>query len=407
MQENLSVQSEPQLTKPQMKIVENRKPNVKKAFSLETLVFLGIFGVIFGYLGITMGTVNMMNTLMNTAYDLLMNTVFYIMAIAVLAGAAAGLLTEFGVVAAINKILSPLMKPLYGLPGASIVGVVTTYLSDNPAILSLAEDDNFRRYFKKYQLPALTNIGTAFGMGMIITTFMIGIKSPVGESFVGAALIGNLGAVIGSIISARLMLRHTKKIYGTEAEVDVKSGCGQVSLDERIIREGSLGERFMGAMLEGGKNGVSMGFAIIPGVLIICTVVMMLTNGASAEGTFTGAAYEGVGLLPWLAEKVDFILTPLFGFTAAEAISVPITALGAAGAAIGLVPGLVSDGLASGNDIAVFTAMCMCWSGYLSTHVAMMDSLRFRELTGKAIMCHTIGGLIAGVSAHLLYMLIG
>ncbi|MCI5687371.1 MAG: hypothetical protein MR303_02570 [Emergencia sp.] len=407
MQENLSVQSDPQLTKPQMKIVENRKPNVKKAFSLETLVFLGIFGVIFGYLGITMGTVNMMNTLMNTAYDLLMNTVFYIMAIAVLAGAAAGLLTEFGVVAAINKILSPLMKPLYGLPGASIVGVVTTYLSDNPAILSLAEDDNFRRYFKKYQLPALTNIGTAFGMGMIITTFMIGIKSPVGESFVGAALIGNLGAVIGSIISARLMLRHTKKIYGTEAEVDVKSGCGQVSLDERIIREGSLGERFMGAMLEGGKNGVSMGFAIIPGVLIICTVVMMLTNGASAEGTFTGAAYEGVGLLPWLAEKVDFILTPLFGFTAAEAISVPITALGAAGAAIGLVPGLVSDGLASGNDIAVFTAMCMCWSGYLSTHVAMMDSLRFRELTGKAIMCHTIGGLIAGVSAHLLYMLIG
>ncbi len=407
MQENLSVQSEPQLTKPQMKIVENRKPNVKKAFSLETLVFLGIFGVIFGYLGITMGTVNMMNTLMNTAYDLLMNTVFYIMAIAVLAGAAAGLLTEFGVVAAINKILSPLMKPLYGLPGASIVGVVTTYLSDNPAILSLAEDDNFRRYFKKYQLPALTNIGTAFGMGMIITTFMIGIKSPVGESFVGAALIGNLGAVIGSIISARLMLRHTKKIYGTEAEVDVKSGCGQVSLDERIIREGSLGERFMGAMLEGGKNGVSMGFAIIPGVLIICTVVMMLTNGASAEGTFTGAAYEGVGLLPWLAEKVDFILTPLFGFTEAEAISVPITALGAAGAAIGLVPGLVSDGLASGNDIAVFTAMCMCWSGYLSTHVAMMDSLRFRELTGKAIMCHTIGGLIAGVSAHLLYMLIG
>ncbi|NCE97863.1 MULTISPECIES: hypothetical protein [unclassified Emergencia] len=390
-----------------MKIVENRKPRVKNAFSLETLVFLGIFGVIFGYLGITMGTVNMMNTLMNTAYDLLLNTVFYIMAIAVLAGAAAGLLTEFGVVAAINKILSPLMKPLYGLPGASIVGVVTTYLSDNPAILSLAEDDNFRRYFKKYQLPALTNIGTAFGMGMIITTFMIGIKAPAGESFVVAALIGNLGAVIGSIVSARLMLRHTKKIYGTEAEVDVKSGCGQISLDERMIREGSLGERFMGAMLEGGKNGVSMGFAIIPGVLIICTIVMMLTGGPSADGTFTGAAYEGVGFLPWLAEKVEFILTPLFGFTAAEGISVPITALGAAGAAIGLVPNLVADGLASGNDIAVFTAMCMCWSGYLSTHVAMMDSLRFRELTGKAILCHTIGGLIAGVSAHLLYMLIG
>lgn len=112
-----------------------------------------------------MGMVNMMNTMLNTAYDLLMNTVFYIMAIAVIAGAAAGLLTEFGVVAAINKILSPLMKPLYGLPGAAVVGVMTTYLSDNPAVLALAEDDNFRRYFKKYQLPALTNIGHSLRHG--------------------------------------------------------------------------------------------------------------------------------------------------------------------------------------------------------------------------------------------------
>ena len=379
---------------------------VKKAFSLETLVFLGIFGAIFGVLGSRMGAVNLMNTMLNTAYDLLMNTVFYIMAIAVIAGAVAGLLTEFGVVAAINKILSPLMKPLYGLPGAAVVGVMTTYLSDNPAVLTLAEDDNFRRYFKKYQLPALTNIGTAFGMGMIITTFMIGLKAPDGGSYTAAALIGNLGAIIGSIVSARLMLIKTKKMYGTEEKADVKNTGVEISMNERIIRNGSVGGRFMEAMLEGGKNGVSMGVAIIPGVLIICTIVMMLTNGASDDGTFTGAAYEGIGFLPWVAEKLNVVLSPLFGFTSAEGISVPITALGAAGPAIGLVPGLVEGGLATGNDIAVFTAMCMCWSGYLSTHVAMMDSLKFRHLTGHAILCHTIGGLCAGVAAHWMYILI-
>jgi len=132
----------------------------------------------------------------------------------------------------------------------------------------------------------------------------------------------------------------------------------------------------------------------------------MLTNGASADGTFTGAAYEGIGLLPFLADKIDFILDPLFGFSSAEAIAVPITALGAAGAAIGLIPGLVTSGLASGNDIAVFTAICMCWSGYLSTHVAMMDSLHYREMTGHAILSHTIGGLCAGVAAHYIFILI-
>ena len=52
------------------------------------------------------------------------------------------------------------------------------------------------------------------------------------------------------------------------------------------------------------------------------------------------------------------------------------------------------------------TAMCMCMSGYLSTHVAMMDSLGCKKLTGKAILSHTIGGVLAGVFAHLLYSLI-
>ena len=32
------------------------------------------------------------------------------------------------------------MKPVYDLPGASVVGILATYLSDNPAILTLAED---------------------------------------------------------------------------------------------------------------------------------------------------------------------------------------------------------------------------------------------------------------------------
>lgn len=386
--------------------VIQEKSNIKSAFSIETLIFLGVFGVLFGFLGVNMGAVNMLNTMMNTAYDLLMNTVLYIMAIAVIAGALSGLLTEFGVIAAVNKILSPLMKPLYGLPGAGIVGVLTTYLSDNPAILALAEDKNFSRYFKKYQLPALTNIGTAFGMGLIITAFMAGIKNPVGGNFVKAALIGNLGAIIGSIISVRIMLIKTKRLFGTEEYVCKDTNTSSISLNEREIRSGGVGGRFLEAMLEGGKSGVSTGVAIIPGVLVICTVVMMLTNGPGPDGIFTGQAYEGVGVIPWLAEKIDFILTPLFGFSSAEAIAVPITALGAAGAAIGLVPGLVNQGMATFNDIAVFTAMCMCWSGYLSTHVAMMDSLNFRELTGHAILSHTIGGLCAGISAHIICILL-
>ncbi|MEG1802809.1 MAG: hypothetical protein RR223_04940 [Lachnospiraceae bacterium] len=382
------------------------EPRTKKAVSLEGFIFIICFMVFFCAIEHVMGGVNMLNTMMNTAFDLLMNTVFYIMSIAVLAGAVSALLSEFGVIALINKLLSPLMKPLYGLPGAAAIGVVTTYLSDNPAILTLTDDKEFKKYFKKYQLPALTNIGTAFGMGLIITTFMIGVKSPTGESFLAAALIGNLGAVIGSVVSTRIMLHFTSKMYGkTDYVIPRAEGEGDASLATRQIRSGGVGGRFIEAMLEGGKSGVSMGAAIIPGVLVICTLVMMLTNGASADGSFTGAAYEGIGLLPMIGAKLDFILKPIFGFASPQGIAVPITSLGAAGAAIGLVPKLIATGQATAHDIAVFTSMCMCWSGYLSTHVAMMDGLHYREATGKAIISHTIGGLCAGFAANWLYQL--
>lgn len=370
-----------------------------KAINAESFIFLGIIAVCFTFLAKVMGLANMFSTMMKTAHDLLINTVFFIMAIAVLAGAFGALLTEFGVVALINKILSPLMKPLYDMPGAASIGVITTYLSDNPAIITLAKDKGFARYFKKYQVPALTNLGTAFGMGLIVTTFMIA-QAPKGESFFLPAIIGNIGAVVGSIVSVRIMMHFTKKEYGTE--MNAYEGDEGVDLTKyREIRSGSLFQRGLEAILDGGKTGVEMGLSIIPGVIVICTLVMMLTNAPSG-GVYTGAAYEGVPVLPWLGSKINFILKPLLGFKSPEAIAFPVTALGAVGAAIGLVPKFLQAGLIGANEIAVFTAMGMCWSGYLSTHVAMMDALESRQLTNKAILSHTIGGLSAGIVAHIL-----
>ena len=376
---------------------------LKKAISPETFVFLGVSGLLFGSVASRMGGVNMVNTMLNTASSLLVNTCFYIMAIAVVAGAAAALLSEFGVIALFNRLLSPLMQPLYGLPGASIVSIFTCYLSDNPAILTLCRDVGFRKYFRRYQIPALTNIGTAFGMGMIVTVFMIGLSSDR-ESFMLAAAIGNAGAVVGSVISTRLFMVKSRSMLGDAPDVEGGGASGYDLLKYRAVHPGNAGERILNAALEGGTSGVQVGMSIIPGVLIICTLVMLITNGPGAEG-YTGGAFEGIALLPAVAEKFSFILTPLFGFSDPSCVAVPITALGSAGAAIGLVPKMVAAGTVHAHDIAVMTAMCMCWSGYLSTHVAMMDALQCRHLTGHAILCHTLGGLGAGISANLLYRL--
>ena len=376
----------------------------KKAVSMEAFVCLGLLAGSCIATANIMGPVNMINTIMGTAHDLLINTVFFIMGVAVLAGALSEILSEFGVISLINKLLYFVIYPLYKLPGASALAIVTTYISDNTAVLSLAANKEFRKYFKNYQFVALTNLGTSFGMGFIVSAFMVAQGGLMKENLFKAVLIGNFGAVVGSIISVNLMMHYSKKYFKSIGESEEEKEIEKFVLDTREIRRGTVFGRFLEAMLEGGKVGVDMGIAIIPGVIIICTTVLMLTNGMP-EGGYTGAAYEGIGILPIIGAKLNFILKPLFGFSSPEAIAFPITALGAVGAAIGLVPQFIKEGVIGPREIAVFTSMGMCWSGYLSTHVAMMDSLKYRDLTGKAIFSHTIGGLAAGIAANFLYSL--
>jgi hypothetical protein len=369
--------------------------------SLEALLFLLIFLGFFGCLAYKMTLPNMLNTFMQTAYHLLMETVFYLMAITVLMGAMGKLLVEFGVVRLMENILRPLMKPLYNLPGVAALGAVVTFLSDNPAIISLAKDKNFSRYYKQYQLVSLTNFGTAFGMGLVVLAFMTGL------GFGKGALVGVAGAIVGSIVSTRLMQRFTLKAY---PEMDSPVVDDAEAGDEQQISlksEGSVMLRFLNSILDGGKSGVEIGLAIIPGVLVISTVVMMCTFGpADPKVGYAGVAYEGVPVIPWLAGKISFVFDWLFGFKAAELVAFPITALGAVGAALGLIPRFMASGIIDANAIAVCTAMGMCWSGYLSTHTAMLDSLGYRKLIGKAIGAHTIGGLCAGIAAHWMYILL-
>ena len=371
--------------------------------------------LLFGYMAYVMGLTNMLNTLMHTAHDLLLNTVFYLMAICVLTGALSKIFIEFGVVDLLQKLLRPIMKPLFNMPGVASLGAVLTFLSDNPAIISLSQNKHFARYFKKYQHVSLVNFGTAFGMGLIVIVFMIG------QGYYAAPFVGFFGAICGCIISTRLMQHFTCMMYPSYRDEDALSPEDMHALEEEEAElmaggkdSNSLFIRVLNALLDGGKSGVEVGLAIIPGVLIISTFVMMLTFGGSesvdAAGNtimaYTGAAYEGTRLLPWLASKVNFLFEWLFGFHAPELIAFPITALGAVGAALGLIPEFVRAGIIDGNAITVFTAMGMCWSGYLSTDAATLDSLGYRPLVSKALLSTFIGGISAGVIAHWLYVAI-
>ena len=364
----------------------------------EAFIFLILFFGFFGYLGSVMGVTNLLNTIMNTAWDLLMNTVFFIMGITVLSGALGKLMIEFGVVRLLETFLAPLMRPVFKLPGVASLAGLMTFFSDNPAIISLSNDKNFSRYFKKHELISLTNFGTAFGMGLIVLTFMSSF------GFFGPAMIGFLGAVVGAVVSTRLMQAMIK------GKLDEERPLGNEKEDSSSISfksKGGVFLRFLNSILDGGKSGVDLGLQIIPGVLIISTIVMIITFGPDdATIGYQGLAYEGVPVLPKIASWFGWLFNGLFGFKNPELVAFPITSLGAVGAALSLVKAFIGQGIITGNEIAVFTAMGMCWSGYLSTHTAMLDTLNHRFLTSKALISHTIGGIVAGTFAHYLYLLL-
>ena len=368
--------------------------------NIEAIVLIVVLAGTFMALASRMGGGNLLKTIMNTAHQLLLNTVFYLMGITVLTGALSKLLSEFGVVRLLEKLLRPLMRPLYNLPGVAALGALMTFLSDTPAIIAFSKDKNFSSYFKKYQLLSLTNFGTAFGMGLVVMVTMISL------GYTGGAFVGLFGAICGSIISTRIMQRKCLKSF-PELDSPVASEIKEEPAEviEEQGNQNSVFMRFLNSILDGGKNGVDLGLAIIPGVLIITTVVIILTFGAGPEG-YTGAANQGVPILPWLAEKVHWLFEWLFGFQDMRLIAFPMTALGAVGAALGLLPTFDATGILDGNAIAVFTAIGMCWSGFLSTHTAMLDSLGYRKVISKALGAHTVAGLCAGIIAHFVWLFI-
>lgn len=362
----------------------------------EAFVFLIIFFGFFSYLGHHMGVSNMLNTIMKTAWDLLMNTVFFIMGITVLSGALGRLFIEFGVVRLLEVLLKPFIRPIFNLPGVAALAGLMTFFSDNPAIIGLANDKNYKSYFREYELISLTNFGTAFGMGLIVITFMSGF------GYFAASMIGLAGAIFGGAVATRLMQRLVKGKVSDDYVMNEK--------DEEQISyktEGGVFIRFLNSILDGGKEGVNLGLAIIPGVLIISTLVMITTFGPKdATVGYQGLAYEGVAILPEIAGYIWWVFKGLFGFEHPELIAFPITSLGSVGAALSLMKAFVEQGFIGNNEVAVFTAMGMCWSGYLSTHTAMLDSLNFRELTSKDLFAQAIGGIAAGTFAHWFFILL-
>ena len=117
-------------------------------------------------------------------------------------------------------------------------------------------------------------------MGLLVMVFMIG------QGFFVAPLVGLFGAFCGCVVSTRLMQRFIIRSYPRYRD-ELVSEAEAIEADQRPSGEKSIFIRVLNSLLDGGRSGVDVGIAIIPGVLIISTLVMILTFGASESGAYT------------------------------------------------------------------------------------------------------------------------
>ena len=99
--------------------------NHKKTSIWDGVTCLVVIILLFGGIGYVMGVSQMLNTIMKTAHDLLLNTVFYLMGVTVITGAIGKIFIEFGVVNLLEKILRPMMRPIFNLKMHQMIGHCT------------------------------------------------------------------------------------------------------------------------------------------------------------------------------------------------------------------------------------------------------------------------------------------
>lgn len=79
---------------------------------------------------------------------------------------------------------------------------------------------------------------------------MFAQSTKIGHSVFLPVLIGDLGALIGSIVSVRLMAHFTKKELGEE-NLNIEDSS-QI-IEKRTVREGSVFHRLLTSILDGGR----------------------------------------------------------------------------------------------------------------------------------------------------------
>lgn len=243
---------------------------------------------------------------------------------------------RYGALDAARVLLTPLLRPLIGIPGAAALALISSLQSTDggAALTRRLRDEGALTWrethiFAAFQMASNALIGNFLASGTVLYFLKDSAGSPAVPASLGFALVLVLGF---KIVAAQLM-----RLFLLKKKTEEADGKAPAAASGAKVAEEKRGGLFTDAFVEGANRGWQIvAKSLLPNVLMAFIIIKALTV---------------TGLLSLLSEACGPAMA-LFGLPG-EAAAALLSAWVSTGGGVGAAVALYESGLLSGENIAV------------------------------------------------------
>ncbi len=197
------------------------------------------------------------------------------------AGLLLPFLTDFGLLEFVGVLLTPVMRPLFGLPGRSSIDAVASWIGDGTIGVSLTNKQYKDGYYTEQEAAV---IATTFS-AVSITFSLVVLKQVDLVSYFGPYYLTILAsAIVAAIIVPKLppLSKKSKKYYGgkkTDIGEDIPKNYTKIQWATKLALEKAEDSfSHAGFLKNGSKTVTDLWFGVFPVIMALGTIALIIAE---------------------------------------------------------------------------------------------------------------------------------
>lgn len=198
-----------------------------------------------------------------------------------LAGLLLPLLLDFGLLEFIGAVLTPVMRPLFRIPGRAAVDCITSWIGDGTLGVMLTANQYEGGYYSAREASIISTTFSAVSITFsIVVLAQVELLEWFGPYYLLICLVGIVCALILPRVPPLSLKKDTFMVEGKAAGDSVPSGYTSALDYGMALAAARVAEhRGVRQFVENGlKNALSMWFGVLPVVMCIGTLALVLAS---------------------------------------------------------------------------------------------------------------------------------